>query len=672
MRRIRFALLVLVAVPWTARLALATVPGEREAPARWLLTGAINDPRDRQSATLLADGRVLICGGTSPQPGTVRLVPSCEVWSPETERWTPAGSLAYPRASMASVRLADGRVAFVGGTDYGVPGSAVEARSAIDLWDPRHNDATTAGTLPFSAERPQAVLQPDGRLFVTDDGPESERLRAAIWNPADNKSKLEEAPPGAGRTAALLVDGRGTLTLVRSRPDCHQISIWRRRPGEAWVLAHVDDVPSCGKGAFMLDEHRIVHWSSYNETGPSYAMVWNFSSGESETLTMPDAADQLFVVSLGGGRLLSVGKTGSHLYVPGAGWRATGWRGEVDASGTFTPLQDGRVLMLSMLRSRVWTPSAYSTNRPCVFFAGLLEEAVRQGTFPAELPTQENVGSACWSAIATDPNLSASHALRTLAQRPPEEGGAAGMALICAIRPRWAVDLMIRGLRPNMFNDPRACLTGLAESDQPAARQAVDAYVQDCQRGDRSLDVLASAAASSEGLRVRSADVLVSAWDRRRSGSGFDSLRPIVCRSPVPTKAAAICRKAEVRQEATWDEAPRHRRKQLITGAAVAIGAGLAIGGTLNRNNDVGRAIAIAAGTLGVSAPFTAALLNDHNGPYTEFDEIFIGSTLGTSAALGLTGAALATGNPGASRAAISIVGGTLFTMIHLAAVWLF
>jgi Galactose oxidase, central domain len=160
-RRVRLALLALAAAPWTAAAAPAAPTPPPDPPARWLLTGPIHDPRTEHAATLLDDGRVLVCGGRTAAPGMrVRLLGSCEVWNPKTEHWTPAGSLPYPRANLAAVRLADDRVAFVGGNDYAVAGSSPDARSAVDVWDPRRNDAATVGLLPF---RP-SVRSPCGCL----------------------------------------------------------------------------------------------------------------------------------------------------------------------------------------------------------------------------------------------------------------------------------------------------------------------------------------------------------------------------------------------------------------------------------------------------------------------------------------------------------------------------
>jgi hypothetical protein len=512
------------------------------------------------------------------------------------------------------------------------------------------------------------VRLPDGRLFVTDDGPDLKQMRAAIWNPADGKSSAEIAPNDAGQSVALLIDRQGTLTLVRSGLRCHQVSIWRRRPGEAWRLAHVEaSNNSCAVGAFALDDNQIVYW--FQDATPG-AKLWSAASDESRTVDVPASGNREHLIALGGGQLLSVGWGKSHLYVPGLGWRATGVAGGDDQS-TFTALTDGRVLMVAPYSTRVWTRSEFSTEPPCIYLMAQLEGAASGESFHLDQPRLENVGPACRAAIVADPNLEASRALRDLAQSGEAERRRRGILAICELRVGWAVDIMTRGLAPNDSYDQGAtCLVALTESEQPAARQAVDAYAQDCIRGDRSSAPLVAAAHRSEMARALAAEVLVLAWRDRRPG--FDQLRDVVCRSPIPTSAVAICRESIAAQELQWRNQPKRRHAWRMTGVATAIGAGLAVGGYAARNSDGGRVIAVVAGGLGAGALLFPSLTADHPGPLGGLDQEFQGCLAVTTGVLGAVGAALATGSPGASRAAISILGGVLFSGLSLAATWSF
>ncbi len=89
------------------------------------------------SATLLADGRVLIAGG----PGyTSSPIAVAEVWDPVTGTFVATGRLARPRSDHSATLLADGRVLLTGGWASGLPTDAVE-----DL-DPRSGMAEPTGS----------------------------------------------------------------------------------------------------------------------------------------------------------------------------------------------------------------------------------------------------------------------------------------------------------------------------------------------------------------------------------------------------------------------------------------------------------------------------------------------------------------------------------------------
>jgi hypothetical protein len=99
-------------------LASAQVIDLNAATPSWRTVAPMSVARRQMSATILADGTVLVTGGTSgpgfANPDTP--VFTSEIWNPATETWSPAASASRPRLYHSSVvLLPDGRIFSSGG-----------------------------------------------------------------------------------------------------------------------------------------------------------------------------------------------------------------------------------------------------------------------------------------------------------------------------------------------------------------------------------------------------------------------------------------------------------------------------------------------------------------------------------------------------------------------------
>ncbi len=100
------------------------------------------DRVSRESVTLLQDGRVLVVGGWDPANDDGRGLASAEVWDPATDTFARAGSLGEARTGHTATLLADGRVLIVGGTTAADGGHTL---ATAEIWDPGHDDLRTRG-----------------------------------------------------------------------------------------------------------------------------------------------------------------------------------------------------------------------------------------------------------------------------------------------------------------------------------------------------------------------------------------------------------------------------------------------------------------------------------------------------------------------------------------------
>ena len=172
------------------------------------------------TATLLADGRVLIVGGSND--GTLA---SAEIWDPATDEFVTAAPLAETRANHTATALPDGRVLVVGGFHEEQDGSE-EVRASAELWDPVSASFEPTGPLMEARSEHAAALLPDGRVLIVGGWDRERRLASAeIWDPATGTftGVGPLAEPRWGHSATALPDGR---VLVVGGWDEGSAEVW--------------------------------------------------------------------------------------------------------------------------------------------------------------------------------------------------------------------------------------------------------------------------------------------------------------------------------------------------------------------------------------------------------------------------------------------------------------
>ncbi len=135
---------------------------------------AMRFARASHSATLLADGSVLVAGGIARE-GDVHA--SAELYDAARDAWRPTGPMGEARVGHTATRLRDGRVLLVGGWGTASPLASAE------LYDPRTGRFESAGVMGGRRSGHQAVLLPDGRVLVAGgfDGSTCGRT-SEIWD----------------------------------------------------------------------------------------------------------------------------------------------------------------------------------------------------------------------------------------------------------------------------------------------------------------------------------------------------------------------------------------------------------------------------------------------------------------------------------------------------------
>jgi hypothetical protein len=119
--------------PGRYRIAPAPVSTEPGPPGTWYRIASMAHARIGHSATVLADGRVLVVGGIAIPPegdagGT------SELFDPLSNGWVEGPRLNAPRSGHVAVALPDGRVVVIGGRD-----NDLEPVATYEIFDPASN-----------------------------------------------------------------------------------------------------------------------------------------------------------------------------------------------------------------------------------------------------------------------------------------------------------------------------------------------------------------------------------------------------------------------------------------------------------------------------------------------------------------------------------------------------
>lgn len=157
---------VLVAGGRSQSATEALVSTELYEPARnaWKPGPPMAFARAGHTATALLDGRVLVVGGTAPAAdGSSRLdaLASAEVFDPKQGTWTTVGALEEPRNGHTATLLADGSVLVVGGAR-----PMHQHLTSVERFDPATNTFSTRRPLAMGRWLHEAVRLKDGSVVV--------------------------------------------------------------------------------------------------------------------------------------------------------------------------------------------------------------------------------------------------------------------------------------------------------------------------------------------------------------------------------------------------------------------------------------------------------------------------------------------------------------------------
>ena len=146
--------------------ALATTEIYDPQSGTFSSSGTMASARAGHTATLLANGKILVAGGANATP-----LANTEIYDPSTGKFAPGPNMAAPRTNHTATLLGNGGVLVVGGVPQVAPVYVqYSPTSTAEIYDPNSDSFSQTGSMSDGRFWHSATLLNDGRVLVVGGG----------------------------------------------------------------------------------------------------------------------------------------------------------------------------------------------------------------------------------------------------------------------------------------------------------------------------------------------------------------------------------------------------------------------------------------------------------------------------------------------------------------------
>jgi len=348
--------LVLVSIAALGLAASTAIPAFAASSGTFTTTGSMNVARQYHTATLLANGEVLVVGGSNSGGGDA--AGTAELYNPTTGTWSFTGSPTAARVDHSAVRLQNGQVLVAGG----LGSEECTFLSSAELYNPATGTFTATGSMTTARSSFVLVALQNGQVLAAGGSPcgtddEFGLTSAELYNPATGTWTATGSMTGIEQNvAALLQNGDVLILPAQNNPSLYNPSTgsWTAAASPPEPVAASYQAITLPSGNVFAEGSNTYPWGIYN---PSTNQWTTYSPLPCPSETECDGGAALLStgnVLVAGGE--TVTKTGKHTYtymVNGIAnllnpstltWASTGSMTVPLVGGTVTVLSNGQVL----------------------------------------------------------------------------------------------------------------------------------------------------------------------------------------------------------------------------------------------------------------------------------------------------------------------------------------